>query len=92
MQYRIKRFGVHSTALTVAILYFLLALVFMPILWLASRGAAGTSLPGLVILFVPLMYAVVGYVFTAIGCWLYNIVSGWVGGIALTLEPDEAGA
>jgi hypothetical protein len=38
----------------------------------------------------PIAYGIVGYVFTAIGCWLYNIVASWTGGIALTLEPDEA--
>lgn len=25
---------------------------------------------------------------TAIGCWLYNLIAGWSGGVSLTLEPD----
>ena len=88
MQYRIRRFEVHATALTVAIIYFVLAIVFVPILYLASRGAQGEALPGFVYVIGPFVYAVVGYVFVAIACWLYNIVAGWVGGVALTLEPD----
>ena len=37
----------------------------------------------------PFFYAVFGYVFAAIGCWLYNLTAGWTGGVALTLEPGE---
>lgn len=92
MQYRIRRFGIHSTALTVAIMYFILALVIVPLVYLASRNAPGAGLPGFAFLLGPFIYAAFGYVFTAIGCWLYNIVAGWAGGVALTLEPDGAAA
>ena len=92
MQYRIRRFEIHSTALTVAILYFVLAVLIVPIIYLASRNAPGEALPGFTFVLGPFLYAVFGYVFAAIGCWLYNIVAGWSGGVALTLEPDGAGA
>jgi hypothetical protein len=92
MQYRIRRFGIHPTALTGAIIYFVLALVFVPILYLASRDKPGESMPTIVFVLGPFLYAVVSYVFTAIACWLYNLVGGWTGGIAFSLEPDGAGA
>lgn len=92
MQYRIRRFEIHLTALTVAILYFVLAVLIVPIVYLASRNAPGEALPGFTFVLGPFLYAVFGYVFAAIGCWLYNIVAGWSGGVALTLEPDGAGA
>ena len=86
MQYRIRRFGIQSTALTVGILYFLLALLLVPILYLtALRG----TLPPVMLVLIPFIYAVVGYIGAAIACWLYNIVAGWSGGIAFTLEPGE---
>ena len=91
MQYRIRRFGIQSTALTVGILYFVLALLFLPFLYLATRNAPGEQMPGIAFVLGPFIYAVVGYVFTAIGCWLYNLIAGWSGGVALTLEPDGAG-
>lgn len=91
MRYRIRRFGIHPTALIVAILYFILALVFVPIFFLVSRSAGQTALPPMVMLIGPVIYAIVGYVFTAIGCWLYNIVAAQIGGIAVTLEQDERG-
>ncbi len=89
MQYRIRRFGVQSTALTVGILYFILSLLLVPIFYLATLGAGAKAFPPVMILLIPFLYAVVGYIGTAIGCWLYNIVAGWSGGIAFTLEPAE---
>lgn len=92
MQYRIRRFGIQSTALTVGILYFVLALVLVPFFFLATRNVpSDQALPGIAFVLGPFFYAVIGYVFTAIGCWFYNLIAGWSGGIALTLEPDGAG-
>ena len=90
MDYRIKRFGVASTALTVAIIYFVLGLVIAPLIYLASASAAGgQKLPGLMFVLGPFFYAVFGYVLAAIGCLLYNVIAGWTGGVALKLEPGE---
>jgi hypothetical protein len=91
VQYRIRRFGIQSAAITVAVLYFVLALIVVPIIYLAARGRAPEGLPSYTLLIWPLLYAVIGYVFTAIGCMLYNIIAGWTGGVALTLEPDGGG-
>ncbi len=91
MDYRIKRFGVASTALTVAMIYFVLGLVIAPLIYMVSANApSNQKLPGLVFVLGPFFYAVFGYVFAAIGCFLYNIIAGWTGGVALTLEPGEA--
>ncbi|HEV7839885.1 MAG TPA: hypothetical protein VGO75_17570 [Gemmatimonadaceae bacterium] len=91
MDYRIKRFGIASTALTVAMIYFVLGLIIAPLVFMVSRNApADQKLPGLIFVLGPFFYAVFGYVFAAIGCWLYNIIAGWTGGVALTLEPGEA--
>jgi hypothetical protein len=74
-----------------ALIYFVLGCVIAPFVFLASRnGPPGQALPGLVFVLGPFLYAVVGYVFAAIGCWLYNIIAGWTGGVAFTLEPGEA--
>lgn len=89
MQYRIRRFGIQSTALTVGILYFVLALLFVPIFYFATRGAVTGAFSPVMLLLIPFIYAVVGYIVAAIACWLYNIVAGWSGGIAFTLEPAE---
>jgi hypothetical protein len=72
-------------------MYFVLALLLAPLFYLATRSAPpDEALPGIAILLGPFIYAVIGYVVTAIGCWLYNLIAGWSGGVSLTLEPDGA--
>ena len=91
MDYRIRRFGIASTALTVAVIYFVLGLIIAPLFFLATLGTRpSASLPGMVFLLAPFIYAVFGYEFAAIGCFIYNVIAGWTGGVALTLEPGEA--
>ena len=89
MRYRITRFGVHETALVVAVLYFVLAILFVPIVYLISRAQTTGAFPPIVLIIGPICYGIFGYIFSAIGCWLYNIVASWTGGIALTLETGE---
>ena len=91
MDYRIRRFGIASTALTVAVIYFILGLIIAPLFFLATLGTRpSASMPGIMFLLAPFVYAVFGYVFAAIGCFIYNVIAGWTGGVALTLEPGEA--
>ncbi len=90
MRYRIKRFGAHSTASTVAILYFILAVIFVPIIYFASQANPNGKLPTIILILGPVGYAVFGYIITAIMCGLYNMIASWSGGIAMTLEADEA--
>ena len=89
MRYRIKRFGAHSTASTVAILYFILALIVVPIIYFASQANPNGKLPTIILILGPVGYAVFGYVMTAIMCWLYNLIASWSGGVTMTLEADE---
>lgn len=90
MRYRIKRFGAHSTASTVAILYFILALIVVPIVYFVSQANPNGKLPTIILILGPVGYAVFGYIMTAIMCWLYNLIASWSGGVAMTLEADEA--
>jgi hypothetical protein len=91
VDYRIRRFGIASTALTVAVIYFVLGLIIAPLFFLATLGTRSSdALPGIVFLLAPFIYAVFGYVFAALGCFIYNVIAGWTGGVALALEPGEA--
>jgi hypothetical protein len=92
LKYRLTRFGVHETALAVAVIYFILALVFVPIVYLAARAQANSNFSPILMVVGPICYGLFGYIFTAIACWLYNIVSGWTGGIAITLESSDSSA
>ena len=102
---RIRRFGIVRTATTVAALYAVIALVFVILFGLialagvavvpdSSRTAIGAGIAGVLIfaVIVVLFYAVIGWIFTAIACALYNFVAGFAGGIEIQVESTTPGA
>lgn len=91
--FKLKKIGVMSFAklygglsglmgLIVGVLFFLISLVGV---------ALGTGIGGLVVgigilIFLPIIYGIAGFVMGAISAFLYNIVASKVGGIELELE------
>lgn len=93
MRRRIRRFGILSAARMSAVLYGLMGLLFVPFLFLAtmfapsgSRGMMGMGMGLLGIIVLPLFYAAIGFVGTAIACALYNGLAGMLGGIEVEVE------
>jgi hypothetical protein len=108
---RVRRIGIIRTATVAAVMYavvilfgtLVIGLPFALLAGAASRsvdaslgigaiGVAGVLIFGLV---GALFYAVVGWIMTALGCAVYNLVAGWVGGIEVQLEsltPAQAPA
>ncbi len=83
---QIRRFGVGQTAKVIGVLYALMGLIFVPFLLIASMYAP--SKPGFgpgFALALPILYGVVGFIFTALGCAIYNFVAGLVGGVEVDL-------
>ena len=93
---RIKSFGVLQTAKFAAVLYFILFAIFMIPFGLfamptrfAGHDARSTSeiiLRILFILFMPVIYALISFVFVAIGCLVYNVIAKHIGGIEIEIE------
>ena len=65
-------------------------MIFVPIIYFASQANPNGKLPTIILILGPVCYAVFGYIITAIMCWFYNMIASWSGGIAMTLEADEA--
>jgi len=87
MAQRIRRFGVGQTAKVVGALYALMGVVFVPFVLIASLIAP--EKPGFgagFALALPILYGVCGFIFTALGCVIYNFVAGLVGGIEVELD------
>jgi drug/metabolite transporter (DMT)-like permease len=93
----IKRIGVLSAAKVAAIIYFLIAaIIFIPMgLITTIMGGAASDNPffafggGLFLLFMPFLYAGLGFVAVAIGCFIYNLASQWIGGVEVELSSDS---
>lgn len=89
MAQRITRFSVAQTAKMLGVLYALGGVLLVPIFFLAALAAPKPGNPGaLFALVLPVLYGVCGFIFTAIGCLLYNVVASWIGGIEVELETD----
>ena len=87
MAQQIRRFGVAQTAKVLGVLYTLVGVLIVPFLALATMFAPSEeALPLWIVACVPVLYGLLGLVFTAIGCLVYNMVAGWVGGIEIDLE------
>lgn len=96
--FRIRRFGVIRTANIVAFLYVVIVVVlFVPITLIVAIVGSSTSFggnaAGIAVLFfgllIAIFYGVVGWVFTAVACLLYNFAAGLVGGIEIQLEAVQ---
>ena len=87
MRRQIVRVSVGQTSKVLAVMYGLMGLVLLPLFLLASRGdAEGAGLGVGFALAMPVLYAVLGYVFVAIGCAVYNFVARHLGGIEVEVE------
>jgi hypothetical protein len=97
---RIRRFNVVKTATVVALIYVVIVAIFaIPFMLLV--GIAGVSMNGgpevgagvvgilIFSVVIALFYGVLGWIFTAIGCAIYNLVAGWIGGIEVEVERVE---
>lgn len=89
MATQIRRVSPHQTAKVFAVL---MAVASIPFLILAaliaplvpgSNAGAGVGIPWSLVIVLPLCYLVFGYIFTAIGCWFYNVMYRVVGGVEI---------
>ena len=98
---RIRRFGVIRTANLAAIAFALLTLVFIipfvlilfaggPISFTDRTTGQAVDFGGspLLLLFVPLGYAIFGWIITALWCLVYNLAAALTGGVEMQLEGD----
>ncbi|HTE67020.1 MAG TPA: hypothetical protein VK736_12290 [Candidatus Binatia bacterium] len=99
---RIRRFSVIRTSNVAAVIYFILTAIFVIpfILFTAATPMTVTDslgrtvsfqLPWVFLLFVPFLYAGFGWLFTALGCLIYNLAARWTGGVefeAIAVAPS----
>jgi len=91
--------GVLSCAKILGVLYGCMGLLFIPIALIgglasmaahqtnAAIGGAAMLAFGIV---APFLYGGMGFVFGAIGAWIYNLIAKRLGGIEIQLEPVSA--
>jgi len=90
---RIKRFSPHQTAKVISLIYFPFGVLMAAVMGLSRLappppGTEQVQFPVIVIVLLPILYSVIVYIFTALGCLMYNLGARWVGGIEV--EVDDA--
>jgi hypothetical protein len=91
---RIQSVGILSVAKMMAIVQGCIGLIFVPFALLGglasfATGEAKSAIGGAVFLafgiLAPFFYAAFGFIFGALGAWLYNLVARKIGGIEIEL-------
>jgi hypothetical protein len=97
---RISSVGVLSCAKMLGVLYGCMALLFIPIFLIGglagmasqqTNGAIGGAVMLVCGILAPFLYGAIGFVFGAIGAWIYNLIARRLGGIEIQLESSSAG-
>ena len=89
MKKQITSFSAVQTGKVFAALYFVLSIPFVMLMALMlpfSKGASPFS--GLFLIALPILYALMGFIFVALGAVIYNFVAKRVGGIEYTTSTD----
>ena len=98
---RIKSVGVLSCAKMLGVLYGCMGLLLIPIALIGglasmatqqTNGAIGGAAMLAFGIIAPFLYGGMGFVFGAIGAWIYNLIAKRLGGIEIQLEPAAAGS
>jgi hypothetical protein len=92
---RIQSVGVLSCAKMMGVLYGCMGLLFVPLALVGGLASIATqqtngAIGGAAILafgvLAPFLYGGMGFVFGAIGAWIYNLIAKRLGGIEIQLE------
>ena len=86
MRKRISKVAPVQLGKVFAILYALASIPIALFMLLAGSLGGASGMPMWMVLAIPVVYLVFGFVFTLIAAWLYNLVAGWVGGVEYTTE------
>lgn len=90
---RLKKFGVLSVGTVLGSLYALMGLIFGAIVSLISflsssdaQGATSIVMGVGAIVFLPIIYGVMGFVFGVVSAAVYNLCAKWTGGMQVEIE------
>ena len=90
MKKQIKRISVAQTSKIIAILYVVFSLLYSVIgIPMIMFGGSEMKVMGFMYLFMPILAGIFGFIFVALGCWVYNLVAGKFGGVEFEVKDIE---
>ena len=90
MKKQIINVSVLQAAKVCAALYFVVSVIMIAIVALFSSLVGGAMhMPMMYLLIAPVIYLVLGFIFTAIGAAIYNMVASVIGGFEFTTKEVD---
>ena len=81
-------------ARVLGLLYMVISIPFAILFWYFAPanspfGGLGATGGIFMVIILPIIYGVVGFVMTLLGAWLYNVMAGLLGGIRIEVQADS---
>ncbi|MCK5528392.1 MAG: hypothetical protein KAI74_01805 [Kiritimatiellae bacterium] len=90
MKKQISRISVDQTSKVIAILYVIFSLLYSLIgIFMIVFGGPEMKIMGGIYIFMPILMGIFGFIFVALGCWIYNLVAGKFGGIEFEVKDMQ---
>jgi hypothetical protein len=88
MKKQITHISVHQSSTVIALMYAVLSSIMIPIGAIIFLMGGKDKWSGLVFIFLPIFYAVFGYIFLALFFCIYNLIAKFVGGVEFTVADQ----
>jgi hypothetical protein len=90
---RLSRIAPWQAGKLFALIYFFFSLLFVIPMLLITAFAPAPAGPGPklglgMLVSFPFLYALAGLILVPLGCWIYNIAAGMVGGLQVSISDD----
>ena len=80
MKKQIVQVSMLQSAKVMAALYFVISIPFALIMALATSFTNPTGVGWGMVIVMPVFYTILGFLFTLLGAWIYNLVAARIGG------------
>jgi hypothetical protein len=84
MKKQVVHVSVLQSAKVMAALYLVFSLPMVLVMAIPALMTGGEGVSMAMLIFAPILYTVVGFIFTALGAWIYNLVAARIGGFEFT--------
>jgi len=84
MKKQVVSVSILQNAKVMAALYLVLSIPFTLLMIVPALMGQGAGVSVAMLILMPVLYTLMGFVFTLVGAWVYNVVAARVGGFEFT--------
>lgn len=84
MKKQVVSVSILQNAKVMAALYLAISLPFTLLMIIPAMMGQGVGYSIMMLVLMPLLYTLIGFVFTLVGAWVYNLIAARIGGFEFT--------